>query len=54
MNGIKADIKCEVPNVVTVPDKHFKKQVEEIEYDKSKTKLIVLDSFKGFDFTLIK
>ena len=54
MNGVKAAIKCEVPIVVAIPDKHFKKQVEEIEYDKSKTKLIILDSLKDFGFILIK
>ena len=54
INGIKAAINTGVPFVIAIPKPDLRKEVEEIKYDKNKTKLIILDSLKDFDFTLIK
>ena len=54
INGITAGINSGVPFVIGIPDPQFKKQAEEIEYDKNKTKVIILDSIKDFDFTLVE
>ena len=54
VNGTIAGIRSGVPMVVTIPDPFFRKQVEEIKYDKSKTKLVILNSIKDFDFSLIQ
>ena len=54
ISGINAAINAGVPIVVGIPDPLIKEEVKEIKYDKSKTKLIILDSLKDFDFSLIK
>ena len=53
ISGIKAGLNSGAAIVVGIPDPHLKKQAEEIVYDKNKVKLIILDSFKDFDYDLI-
>ena len=53
INGIKAGLNSGAPIVVGIPDPHLKKLAEEIVYDKEKTKLIILDSIKDFDYDII-
>ena len=53
LSGITAAIKSGAKIVVAIPDPRQKKDVENIEYDKNKTKLIILNSMDEFDFSLI-
>ena len=54
LSGITAAIRSGARIVVAIPDPRQKKDVENIEYDKNKTKLIILNSMEEFDFNLIK
>ena len=54
VNGTTAAIRAGVPMVISIPDPFLRKKVEEIEHDENKTKLVVLNSIKDFDFKLIK
>ena len=53
ISGIKAGLNSGAAIVVGIPDPHLKKQAKEIVYDKNKVKLVILDSFKDFDYDLI-
>ena len=53
LSGITAAIRSGARIVVAIPDPRQKKDVENIDYDKNKTKLIVLNSMDEFDFNLI-
>ena len=53
-SGVKAAISAGMPIVVAVMEERQRNTLEEIVYDKNKTKLIVLDSLDQFDFSLIK
>ena len=52
-SGIKAAISSGAKYVVAIPDKRQIKDVENISYDKNKTKLIILNSMDEFDISLI-
>ena len=54
INGIQSAISAGVKVIVAIPEPFFKKAAEELDYDKSKTQLIILDSIKDFDMSLIK
>ena len=54
LSGITAAIKSGAKIVVAIPDPRQKKDVENITYDKNKTKLYILNSMDEFDFDLIK
>lgn len=54
VNGIQAGLNSGAPIVVGMPENFFKTKVEELPYDKEKTKLILVESLKDFDFSLIK
>ena len=53
LSGIKAAISSGAKYVVAIPDKRQIKDVENISYDKNKTKLIILNSMDEFDISLI-
>ena len=53
-NGVKAAISAEVGIIVAVMDKNQRNTLNELIYDKNKTKLFILDSLENFDFSLIK
>ena len=53
LSGINAALRSEARIVVAIPDQRQKKDVEQIIYDKDKTKLIILNSIYDFDFSLI-
>ena len=54
INGIKAALNTGASIVVGLPDINVKKIMETLPYDKYKTKLCILNSFKDFDYSLIK
>ena len=54
LSGITAAIKSGAKIVVAIPDPRQRKDVENITYDKNKTKLYILNSMDEFDFDLIK
>ena len=54
LTGINAAISSGAPIVVAIPDIRQRKDVENIVYDKNKTKLIILNSMDEFDINLIK
>ena len=54
MNGIQSAINAGAKVVVAIPEPYLKKKVEELTYDKNKTQLIILDSIKDFDMSLVK
>ena len=53
-NGVKAAISAEVGIIVAVMDKNQINTLNELIYDKDKTKLFILDSLDKFDFSLLK
>lgn len=54
INGVKAALASEASIVVAIPMPHFVKFIKELPYDKNKSKLIILNSFNDFDYSLIK
>ena len=54
INGIHAALNSGAPIVIGLPQSFFRKKVEELPYDKIRTKLYLLDSLKDFDYSLIK
>ena len=54
VNGVQAGLNSGAAIVVGVPDSHVKKLMENLSYDKTKSKLILLDSLKDFDYSLIQ
>ena len=54
VNGVKAGLNSGAAIVVGVPDSSARNIMENLPYDKTKTKLVILDSFKDFDYSLIK
>ena len=54
LNGVKAAISAGVGIVFAIMEKYQRKALEELIYDKNKTKLVILDSLENFDFSLIK
>ena len=54
INGIHAALNSGAPIVIGLPQSFFRKKVEELPYDKIRTKLYLLDSLKEFDYSLIK
>ena len=54
VNGIQAGLNSGAAIVIGLPEPFFKKKVEELPYNKDKTKLYLLDSLKNFDYSLIK
>ena len=54
VNGIQAGLNSGAPIVVGMPENFFKTKVEELPYDEEKTKLILVESLKEFDYSLIK
>ena len=53
LSGINAAISSGAKYVIAIPDKRQRKDVENIIYDKTKTKLIILNSMDEFDVNLI-
>ena len=54
INGVQAGLNSGASIVVGIPDSDAKNYMENLPYDKCKTKLCILNSFKDFDFSLIK
>lgn len=54
LNGVQAGLSSGASIVVGLPDSYVKNAMENLPYDKSKTKLCLLNSFKDFDYSLIK
>ena len=54
VGGIKAGIDSGAGIVIGIPDPHLRQKAEELKYDEKVTKLILLDSIKDFDWTLVK
>jgi len=54
IGGIKAGIDSGAGIVIGIPDPHLRHKAEEIKYDEKVTKLILLDSIKDFDWSLVK
>ena len=54
INGVQAGLNTGAAIVVGLPNSFAKNIMENLPYDKCKTKLCVLDSFKDFDYSLIK
>ena len=54
VNGVQAALSSGASVVVGLPDSNAKNMMENLPYDKTKTKLYILDSFKNFDYSLIK
>ena len=52
-SGVKSAISAGIRIVVAIMEKWQRNTLEGLIYDKNKTKLIVLDSFEQFDFSLI-
>ena len=53
IGGIKAGISAGAGIVIGIPDPHLRDKAEEIKYDENKTKLVLLDKIKDFDWSLI-
>ena len=53
IQGITACISSGAKIVVGIPDSHLRDKAEEIKYDESVTKLVLLDKIKDFDFSII-
>ena len=53
-SGVQAAISAGAPIVVAIMEKCQRNTLETLNYDKNKTKLIVLDSMDQFDFSIIK
>ena len=53
VNGVEAGINSQAKVVVAIPNPNFRKNIENLEYDKNKTKLCILNSFNDFDYSLI-
>ena len=54
IGGMKAGIDAGAAIVIGIPAPQLKDKAKEIKYDEKKTKLILLDCIKDFDFSLIK
>ena len=54
IGGMKAGISAGAAIVIGIPDPHLRDKAKEIQYDEKKTKLILLNSIKDFDWSLIK
>lgn len=54
INGVKAGLNTGASIVVGLPEPFAKNIMENLPYDKSKTKLYLLDTFKDFDYSLIE
>ena len=53
VNGVEAGINSQAKIVVAIPNPNFIKNIQNLEYDKNKTKLCILNSFNDFDYSLI-
>lgn len=53
ITGVKAGLATGAPVVVGVPYPYFRKQMEELPRDESKTKLVILDSLADFDYSML-
>ena len=54
INGVQAALNSGASIVVGLPDSDARNYMENLPYDKCKSKLYILNSFKDFDYTLIK
>ena len=54
IGGIKAGISAGAAIVIGIPDPHLRKKAEEIQYDEKKTKFIILDKIKDFDWSIVE
>ena len=54
VNGVEAGLNSEAKIVVAIPNSYFIKTIEELKYDKNKTKLCILNSLDDFDYSLLK
>ena len=54
VNGVQAALNSGASVVVGLPDSKVRNTVENLPYDKTRTKLCILDTFKDFDFSLIE
>ena len=53
VSGVKAAIRAGVRIVIAVMEEYQRNKLEDLIYDKNKTKLIILDSLEDFDFSLL-
>ena len=53
LSGINAAISSGAKCVVAIPDPRQRQDIENIKYDKNRTKLIILNSMDEFDISLI-
>ena len=54
IGGIKAGISAGAAIVIGIPDSHLRKKAEDIKYDEKKTKFIILDNIKDFDWSIVE
>ena len=54
VNGVQAGLNSGASIVVGIPEPKVRNTMENLIYDKSRTKLYIIDSFKNFDYSLIK
>ena len=54
VNGVQAGLNSGASIVVGIPEPKVRNTMENLTYDKSRTKLYIIDSFKNFDYSLIK
>ena len=54
INGVQAALNTGASIVVGLPDPYVKNMMENLPYDKYKTKLCILNTFKEFNYSLIK
>ena len=54
VNGVQAGLNSGAQIVIATPNNLFREKVQELTYNKEKTKLFILDSLKDFDYSLIK
>ncbi len=53
ISGVKAAITAGISIIVEVMEKWQRNDLEDLVYDKNKTKLIILDSLEQFDFSVL-
>ena len=54
VNGVQAGLNTGASIVVGLPDNYVKNIMKELPHDETRTKLCILDSFKDFDYSLLK
>ena len=53
VNGVEAGLNSGAKIVVALPNSYFIKMINNLKYDKNKSKLFILNSFYDFDYSLL-